>query len=388
MFRPSAGGAPRHSRFTPTMFCMMAVFLALTLRGPARSLAAQSRAAEGSSATWRFAVAGDSRNCGNVILPAIAAAARARGVAFFWDLGDFRAMLKPDEDFQDQSAKPATDLEYQEAAWNDFIENQLLWFREVPVFLAIGNHELYNHTRSDYLRTFRKWLEAPPIVQQRLVDHSPDDPPTTYYHWIRAGIDFIALDNASDDQFDAAQMAWFESVLAKARTNPAIRTIVVGMHKPLPDSISNEHSMNESGDLAAIQSGRQVYRDLLQAQNEFHKTIYILASHSHYYMEGSFNTEFWKGNVLPGWIVGTAGAQRTQLPGDWRHAKSAMQGVYGYLLATVNPDDGNGHAAPGAIRFEFHLINRSDLPIKVRKKFSPGLIDFCFDQNMRQPERF
>ena len=30
-----------------------------------------------------------------------------------------------------------------------------------------------------------------------------------YYHWIRGEVDFIRLDNTSEDQFDDSQMGWF-----------------------------------------------------------------------------------------------------------------------------------------------------------------------------------
>ncbi len=376
-----------------TMVCLTAMLLAWNLSRLVVSVAAQPGQGAGSAATmpgtaWRFAVAGDSRNCGDVVMPVIAAGAKARGAAFFWHLGDFRAMLagRIDEDFADQPSKPASDADYYQTGWNDFIKNQLLPFGETPVFLAIGNHELYHHTRADYLARYREWLTAPDIGRQRLADDPSDTAPRTYYHWVKDGIDFITLDNASGEQFDAAQMRWFEKVLAADQSNPEIRTIVAGMHKPLPDSISYGHSMNESPDGVSIQSGRQVYQDLWKAQNDFHKRVYILASHSHYYMEGTFNTDFWKGRVLPGWIVGTAGAERYQLPSEWRRANRAMQGVYGYLLATVNPDVGDGHPAGGTIRFEFQLINKSDLSGEVRQKFRSSLIDFCFDQNMRKPE--
>jgi len=61
--------------------------------------------------------------------------------------------------------------------------------------------------------------------------------------------------------------------------------------------------MNESP--TGTSSGRRVYADLLRAQNSGHKYVYVLASHSHYYMDGIFNTDYWKknGGVLPGWIV-------------------------------------------------------------------------------------
>jgi len=65
-----------------------------------------------------------------------------------------------------------------------------------------------------------------------------------------------------------------------------------------------------------VASGRHVYADLLKAQNDAHKRVYILASHSHFFMDDIFNTAYWhaNGGVLPGWIVGTAGAVRYPLP--------------------------------------------------------------------------
>jgi hypothetical protein len=354
---------------------------------PEYSAAAQSvHAAGGSDLTWHFAVSGDSRNCGDVVMPAIAAGAVARGAAFYWHLGDFRALFQMDEDIAGQTASSISKENYEKESWSDFVRNQLRPFGRMPVFLAIGNHELIHHTRADYIAKFERELSIPQIVKQRLADDPSSTAVRTYYHWIERGIDFITMDNASDDQFDAPQMAWFERVLEKAERNPGIRAIVVGMHKALPDSISLAHSMSESGKNAPIESGRQVYRELANAQNDFHKKVYILASHSHFYMDGIFNTEYWKDSVLPGWIVGTAGAERHQLPDAWRNAHRALQGVHGYMLATVNPEAENGGPADGTIRFEFHLINKSDLPEAVRKRFTPKLIDFCFDQNMRKPE--
>src|SRR4051794_12610150 len=178
-----------------------AIIVLFVLASPV-SIAAQAVRAGAQNATWHFAVAGDSRNCGDVIMPAIAAKAKQHGAAFFWHLGDFRLMLtgRMDQDLADQANKPATDDEYYQAAWNDFVKNQLQPFGATPVFLAIGNHELYHHTRVDYLNRFREWLNAPEIARQRQADHAAAEP-RTYYHWIKDGIDFISLDNASEEQF-------------------------------------------------------------------------------------------------------------------------------------------------------------------------------------------
>jgi hypothetical protein len=62
-------------------------------------------------------------------------------------------------------------------------------------------------------------------------------------------VDFISLDNASYDQFDDAQVAWLERVLARDETDANVRSLVVGMHDALPDSISTDHGMNESAQM-------------------------------------------------------------------------------------------------------------------------------------------
>jgi len=327
--------------------------------------------------SWRFAVSGDSRNCGDVVMPGIAAAVLKDGPAFYWHLGDFRKIYDFDEDLMhdpEHRSRPVTIIEYEEAAWPDFLKNQIAPFGELPVFLSIGNHETISpKTRDAYLAQFADWLEAPGLRAQRLADKPDDHLLRTYYHWVERGIDFISLDNASDDQFDDTQVAWVEAVLSRDRADPSIHAIVVGMHKALPDSISADHSMNESA--TGTESGRRVYRDLLRAQNEAHKHVYVLASHSHFYMEGIFQTEFWKnhGGVLPGWIVGTAGAVRYPRPPDSAKAKTVETDVYGYLLGTAQPD--------GQIEFQFRWLNENEVPASVAQRYTPEFVHWCFAAN-------
>ena len=81
-------------------------------------------------------------------------------------------------------------------------------------------------------------------------------------------------------------------------------------------------------------SGRLVYKRLLKSRDTAHKLVYVLASHSHFLMDNIFESEYWKANggVLPGWIVGTAGAQRYKLPKDAeKFSKIARTNVYGYM---------------------------------------------------------
>lgn len=331
--------------------------------------------------SWHFAVSGDSRNCGDVIMPAIAAGVQQDEAAFYWHLGDFRLIKDIDPDYKQAailSHKPVSLNEYETHAWADFRESQIKPFAPVAVFLGIGNHELAPpKSRSEYLSEFSEWIDSPGLKCQRQKDNSGDPTPKTYYHWIRGGIDFINLDNAGPEGFDAGEMKWFENIVHKDRDDRAITTVVVGMHEALPESISRGHSMNQSPQ--GEQTGRAAYRELLKLQKDGHKKVYVLASHSHFFMDGTFNTEYWRrnGGVLPGWIIGTAGAVRYPLPPNADEANAAKTNVYGYLLATVNP----AGEEPGTIRFEFRELKEDSVPGDVVTKFSRPFVHECFAGN-------
>lgn len=237
---------------------------------------------------WTFAVSGDSRNCGDVVMPAIAEGVERDHAEFYWHLGDYRAIYNFDEDYK--QLHPSTTIEsYEENAWQDFIEHQLMPFENVPVYLALGNRETISpKSRSEAIQVFADWWDDPVIRSQRLWDNPRDHMLKTYYHWIKRPLDFVTLDNASADMFDADQVAWFEDELKRAAANEQIRTVVVGMHRALPDSVSTGHSMNDSTQGTA--SGRQVYRDLVNFRNSTHKNVYVLASHSHFSMGNVYNT--------------------------------------------------------------------------------------------------
>jgi len=94
--------------------------------------------------TWYFAVSGDSRNCGDVVVPAIAVDAKKKNAAFYWHLGDLRQTSAPDEDFiaeKAQEGKPADLAEYEKDEWDDFIQNQIQPWGDTAYYLGIGNHE-------------------------------------------------------------------------------------------------------------------------------------------------------------------------------------------------------------------------------------------------------
>jgi len=312
-------------------------------------------------------------------MPAIAAAAKRDGASFYWHLGDFRKISGVDEDIEHQPehlAKPLTKPEYEDLAWKDFITSQLDAFRPIRVYLARGNHEnIPPKTRDEYLAQFSQWLDAPNLRAQRVRDNPADLKPHTYYHWIEKGLDFITLDNGSGYEFDSDQLGWFEKVLRNDSSAPRIRTVVVGMHEALPESISKDHSMNESQ--GGIESGRRVYEDLLKAQNENHKFVYVLSSHSHYFMDGIFQTAYWRehGGVLPGWIVGTAGAERYKLPPEAKDANAAQTNVYGFLLGAVD--------SSGKIQFEFQRLSEPDLQAVAGARYGSDFVHWCFTENSK-----
>ena len=348
-----------------------------TLCGFCRASFAQSSAPASSSVTWNFAVSGDSRNCGDVVMPGIAAGVKQSGAAFYWHLGDFRKNSDFDEDIQHQPehlARPLSISAYQQIVWDDFLQNQIAAFGSLPVFLGIGNHEtVWPHTREMYLIQFADWLDSSVLQKQRLSDDGNAHKLTTYYHWIQNGVDFITLDNAVNNEFEADQLKWLEKTLARDASSPQTHTIVVGMHEALPDSIAANHAMDDSP--AGIASGRRVYADLLKAQNEAHKLVYVIASHQHFFMDGIFNTAYWRehGGILPGWIIGTAGAVRYALPPEKADAKAAATNVYGFLLGTVQPT--------GEISFAFHQLNESDVPPAVVETYKPEFVHWCFAEN-------
>jgi hypothetical protein len=326
--------------------------------------------------SWKFAVSGDSRNCGNIVMPAIAQEVRESGAEFYWHLGDFRAISTVDEDLAPppQLGLPPKSLsisDYESVAWPAFIAHQLDPFGNLAIFLTPGNHEtIPPATRDLYLEQFADWLEQPVLRAQRLKDNPQDHRLRSYYHWIRANVDFVALDNASADQFDYAQLRWIHSVIDRDEKSPQIRTIVVGMHQALPGSWGESHSMSQSAQ--GDKSGREVYSALLHAQNAANKHIYIFASHSHFYMEDVYHTDTWKGRELPGWIVGTAGAVRYRLPQGVTPGPKAMTDVYGFLIASVSSD--------GTVATSFHKLNQAQLQ-RASPAVPKALVQWCYDHN-------
>ena len=331
----------------------------LALLLPALSLltiaAAPALVAQAPPPAWSFALSGDSRNCGDFVMPAIAAQVKAEHDVFYWHLGDFRWIAQPDEDLiaMDHGGNPFAKEAYLQIAWDDFLTRQVASFKPVPVFLGRGNHEAVKpKTREDYIRTFSSFLDRPEIAAQRAADGPNGAPLGPWYHWTRDGVDFITLDNASHDEFSDAQLRWLRGVLDRdLAPTSGIRAIVAGMHEALPHSTGAEHAMDD-WDLG-LRAGELVYTSFYDAQAAG-KHVYLFASHSHYYSPNIYDTPYWRqltANVVPGWIIGSAGARRYQLP------KTAHSGakthIYGFMRGVVRAD--------GSIDFTLHELSEQDL---------------------------
>jgi hypothetical protein len=336
--------------------------------------------------SWRFIVSGDSRNCGDLVMPAIAAHSAQFAPSFYWHLGDLRTIYKIDEDMAFEAQKRGEILtcdNYERLAWSDFITNQVAPFGHVPFYIGIGNHEIIPPKNEDaFKRQFSDWLDLPVLKEQREKDKGPSHP-EPYYHWIEGGVDFIYLDNASNF-FPRPQLDWFHHTLDSDEKNSDVKAVVVGMHEALPDSLGNSHSMgDDNGGAEGRSTGNEAYEALEKFRDHTytdgsHKHVYVLASHSHFYMDNIFDklTDNHKKQPLLGWIVGTAGAVRYALPGN--PPKTALTDVYGYLLATVAPN--------GTIKFAFQEVHEPDIPQWVRQRYPDALVPWCFARNSKNKE--
>lgn len=335
------------------------------------------------SGSWFFAVSGDSRDCGDVVMPRLASEIAERSetarAEFYLHLGDFRRTSDYDcdvamrlvptfdcKDRQHEAGAMARDAmgSYLDTEWDDFLERQVKPFG-VPVFLTPGNHELYaQRTRDEYRAKFRRQLTQEPIHGQRLKDRGNGVGGVegdTYYRFPMHGVDFLVLDNA-DGAFSKDEMTWVGRVLAADAKDDAVTTIVVGMHQALPFSKERWHAMETT--CAGFCSGNHVYDLLVRASRGLlggkPKRVYLFASHSHTYIPDAWDTPERAGQVLTGWIVGTAGAEQYKSPP-----------TYGYLEVEVKPD---GELVP-----RFREVKRAT---RGAAHESPALLDFCFERNV------
>src|ERR1051326_4808117 len=123
---------------------MKAISLAVLTALLASAVTAQTSRHQKNTADWNFAVSGDSRNCGDVVMPSIAASATKNKASFYWHLGDLRAIYGIDEDYQnspEHRGKPIQKDEYLKDAWDDYIQQQIGAFGSMPASVGFGNRE-------------------------------------------------------------------------------------------------------------------------------------------------------------------------------------------------------------------------------------------------------
>lgn len=120
-------------------------------------------------------------------------------------------------------------------------------------------------------------------------------------------------------------------------------------------------------------TGELVYTWFYDAQAAG-KHVYLLASHSHYYSPNIYNTAYWKQHakgVVPGAIIGTAGAHRYALPRD--ADKNAKTMIYGFLQGTVKPD--------GTIDFALRELSEKELMNAKWPEAPESAIHECYVHN-------
>ncbi len=371
---PLTAGAGRARGVHPWLG--VAVLVALLAQGAAAAAPAEPRAAR-----WSFTVAGSSSDCGDLVMPAIAAAARRTQARFHWHLGESRNGTTPDRDFLMERRYQTTATapnrgDYQHLAIGDAIEHQFLPFGDLPLYIGLGGRDdLRPMSRLEYRVALRERLDRPELAAQRATDGDEAVAATqlapTYFHWRYGGVDFINLDNATNYSFDAVQLKWFDAVLARAIADPSVRTLVVGMYASLPHGVAAARSMCASP--AGLRSGAHVYAALVAARAAG-KEVHVLSAHAHSYLAQVYDTDYWRapghgGVVLPGYNVGTAGAQREALPADTPLDDSSIAGSYGYLRGTVD--------AAGHVEFRFEPLSAGDLARARGRDFMDAVGEFC-----------
>ena len=335
---------------------------------------------------WTFTVSGASSDCGNLVMPAIAAAARADHARFHWHLGDMRRAVKPDIDFmferrfQTPSTMP-TPVDYAALALSDVVEHQLSPFAGIPLFVTLGGRDdIRPLSRLQYRAALRTWLDRPEIRSQRNADgETPRGAvglPSTYYHWRHGNVDFVSLDSMGSNGFDVVQLKWIDGLLMRDLVDPAVRTVVVGSFATLPFSRAEDGSLCATK--ASVRSGERVYEALARL-TKAGKHVYVLSANAHRYLENVYDTDARRlpehgGVVLPGFVAGTAGAERQKAsePSDSPDDQDANG--YGYLRADVTPD--------GEIRFSFRPLTLPELEAVEPADFEHGLVAYCTDKNV------
>jgi hypothetical protein len=176
--------------------------------------------------TTRFIVGGDARNDASHVLPWAFREAKARGASAFFFLGDMELTPMCDARFRDE-LKILDPIPFYPALGN----HEILFFGAIPLGVA-GAEKAF---RANFLDTPRTPVAA--SLPDRVV-YSVD---------LAGGVHFISLDNVTAHGFGADQLAWLAADLEHAGSDPTVRHIFVGMHKPLANNGVSTHGMDKDG---------------------------------------------------------------------------------------------------------------------------------------------
>src|SRR6202012_1232789 len=83
-----------------------------------------------------------------------------------------------------------------------------------------------------------------------------------------------------------------------------------------------------------------------------------------------------KGGVLPGWLIGTAGAEHYSVPPEGKSFTTWAENEYGDAVGRVTPG-GGAHS----IDVQFVPVKSKDLDSGATSEFGADAIDFCFSGN-------
>jgi hypothetical protein len=247
----------------------------------------------------RYIIGGDSRDDAAHVLPWAFQEAKARAASGFLFLGDMELTPQFDEHFR----------------------KELPILDPVPFYPVLGNHEVRlfgivaaGHARAE--KAFRERFLG--NTRTPVVSSIPDK--VVYSVNLPGGVHFVALDNCSQDGFGDDQLAWLGKDLSAARQDPAVRYIIVGMHKPLARNGVSTHSMEHDGARGVADSDAAL---ALMVQN---RVSLIVASHMHEYAK--IDEKRWGG--IPGYITGGLGAPLS--------AASADHAFHHFLQVEVGDD--------------------------------------------------
>ena len=200
---------------------------------------------------WTFGVCGDSRDDTHGVFPRILAAVEDSDMEFLLHLGDLE--------------RPGGKV-----SWERFRRTTGGFSK--PLYLVIGNHELYGGTREEFVRFFKV--------------------PGTSYSFNHRDAHIVLLDNA-DGTLLPERLRWLdEDLAAHPKGERGIRFLVVAMHyPPRTDGLSPHGTGKEYEKQSAA------LRSILQRR----KVDLLLAAHMHMH-----HVEDWGGIRLI--VTGGAGA--------------------------------------------------------------------------------